>query len=186
MFILLVFAFISGLVTIAAPCIWPLLPIVLSSSALGGHRRPVGLTLGILISFGVITLSISYLVHAFGFDASLLRTIAVVVLVAIGATLLFPALSRLVEGSLSRMAGNVRWAKSGDGFWPGFISGLPLGVVWAPCAGPILATIATLSATRAVGFSIVLVTIAYLIGIGIPLFAFSYLRTEFHSDHASL
>ncbi|HLF79681.1 MAG TPA: cytochrome c biogenesis protein DipZ [Dehalococcoidia bacterium] len=179
MIILLFFAFLSGLLTIAAPCIWPLLPVVLSSSALRGHRRPVGLTLGILISFGIITLSISYLVHLLGFDASLLRTIAVIVLAVMGATLLFPALTKIIEGLVSRIVGGAGWTKSGAGFWPGFISGLPLGVVWAPCAGPILATIATLAATRTVGVSIILVTIAYLIGIGIPLFIFSYAGQHF-------
>ncbi len=179
MLILLAFAFLSGVVTIAAPCIWPLLPIVLSSSSLEGHRRPFGLTLGILVSFGVITLSISYLVHLLGLDASLLRTLAVVVLAFLGATLLLPRLSELVEGWVSRFSGNATWAASGTGFWPGFVSGLPLGIVWAPCAGPILATIATLAATRDVGISIVLVTAAYLIGIGIPLFLFSYVGQHF-------
>ena len=93
MLVLLLFAFMSGLVTIAAPCVWPLLPVVLASSSLRGKGRPLGLTLGILVSFGMITLSVSYLVHLIGFDASLLRTFAVVVLVAIGATLLLPKLS---------------------------------------------------------------------------------------------
>src|SRR3954454_21989970 len=174
MAVLLLFAFLSGLVTIAAPCVWPLLPVVFSSSWLGGRWRPLGLTLGILLSFGTITLSLSYLVHAIGFDPSLLRTIAVIVLLAIGATLLLPALGARVEALLSRLVGDAGWSKSGDGFWAGFISGLPLGIVWAPCAGPILATIATLAATRDVGASIILVTVAYLAGIGLPLLWFSY------------
>jgi cytochrome c biogenesis protein CcdA/thiol-disulfide isomerase/thioredoxin len=174
MAVLLLFAFLSGLVTIAAPCVWPLLPVVFSSSWLGGRWRPLGLTLGILLSFGAITLSLSYLVHVIGFDPSLLRTIAVIVLLAIGATLLLPALGARIEALLSRVVGGAGWSKGGDGFWAGFVSGLPLGIVWAPCAGPILATIATLAATRDVGASIVLVTVAYLAGIGLPLLWFSY------------
>ncbi len=55
MIILLVFAFVSGLVTILAPCIWPLLPIVLSSSSTGGTRKPLGITLGIIGSFSLFT-----------------------------------------------------------------------------------------------------------------------------------
>lgn len=172
---LLFFAFISGLVTIAAPCIWPLLPIVLSSSALGGdHRRPLGLTLGIMTSFGILTLSISYLVSIFNFDANLLRLFSVVILVFLGLTLLVPALSRIVESFVSRFAGRIAPTNTNGGFVPGYITGLALGVVWTPCAGPILATIATLSATRAVGLQIVLVTVVYLIGVAIPLFIFSY------------
>jgi thiol-disulfide isomerase/thioredoxin len=45
--------------------------------------------------------------------------------------------------------------------------------VWTPCAGPILATIATLAATTAVNMQVVLVTIVYVIGVGIPLFLFA-------------
>ncbi len=175
MAILLFFAFLSGLVTIAAPCIWPLLPIVLSASSISGdHRRPLGLTIGILLSFGIVTLSISYLVKLFGFDANILRIIAVIVLLFLGLTMVVPPLTRIVEGFVSRFAGRFGTQNTHGGFWHGFLAGLALGIVWAPCAGPILATIATLSATRAVGFNIILVTIAYLIGIGIPLFIFSY------------
>lgn len=172
--VVLVFAFISGLVTIVAPCIWPLLPIVLSSSALGGHRRPIGLTIGILLSFGSITLSVSYFVALFHFDPNILRVIAVIVLLFLGATLVIPSLTQLFEGLISRFAGRFGSNNTGKGFVQGFVAGLALGVVWAPCAGPILATIATLAATRAVGFQIILVTISYLIGVGIPLFIFSY------------
>ena len=172
--VLLLFAFASGLVTIAAPCIWPLLPVVLSSSALGGKHRPFGLTLGILISFGVLTLSVAYLVHWLGFDASILRSVAVIVLAAMGMLLLFPRLATVLEARTSPLLGGLGPANSGSGFWPGFVSGLPLGIVWTPCAGPILATIATLAATREVGLSLVLVTIAYLAGIAIPLFAFAF------------
>src|SRR4051794_19975900 len=105
MAVLLLFAFLSGLVTIAALCVWPLLPVVLTSSSLSGHRRPLGVTLGILVSFGVLTLAVSYLVHLIGFNAPLLRTIAVVVLVAIGASLLLPVLGARFEALLSRFAG---------------------------------------------------------------------------------
>ena len=115
--VLLLFAFLSGLVTIAAPCIWPLLPVVLSTSALGGRRRPLGVTLGILISFGVVTLSVSYLVHLLGFDASLLRTVAVVVLLTMGAVLLLPALGQRAEGLEVIAEGLARASETGVHYW---------------------------------------------------------------------
>ncbi len=175
MIALLFFAFLSGLVTIAAPCIWPLLPIVLTSSSLtGDHRRPLGLTIGVLVSFGILTLTLSYLVSIFRFDTNILRVVAVVILLFLGLTLIIPVLTRIVEGFVSRIAGRFGSTNTNGGFIPGFISGLALGVVWAPCAGPILATIATLAATRSVSSQIILITIAYLVGIGIPLFIFAY------------
>ena len=175
MFLLLIFAFVSGLVTIAAPCIWPLLPIVLSASSLNGnHKRPLGLTLGILISFGLLTLSISYLVSVFRFDANILRIVAVFIIAFLGFALIIPALGKVFEGWVSKLSSRFGKTSNDTGFIQGFITGLSLGVVWAPCAGPILATIAALSATRAVNFQIILVTVVYLSGIGIPLFIFSY------------
>ncbi len=175
MLILLVFAFLSGLVTITAPCIWPLLPIILSSTATGGRRKPFGITLGIMISFAVFTLTISYLVSLFKFDPNILRLFAVVIIAFLGLSLVIPKLSKVFEGLVSRLSGRFAANSSqlNNGFIGGLITGLSLGIVWSPCAGPILATIATLSATKAVNFQLVLVTIVYVIGVGIPLFVFA-------------
>lgn len=180
MILLLLFAFLSGLVTIFAPCIWPILPIVLSSSATGGKRKPLGVTLGIVVSFGVLTLTLSYIVSIVPIDLDIFRLIAVFVIAFLGATLLIPSLSKIVEGGVSRLSGRLGGLtrQKGDGFTAGFLTGCALGVVWTPCAGPILATIATLSATQSVNFQIILVTISYMIGVGIPLFLFALLGSR--------
>lgn len=177
MVFLLLIAFVSGLVTIFAPCIWPLLPIVLSTSAGGGRKKALGITLGILLSFGILTLSISYLVSFLRFDSNILRIFAVLVILFLGLTLVIPALSQKLEGLVSRLSGRFGGglATKNGGLTSGFIAGVALGVVWTPCAGPILATIATLAATRAVNFGIVSVTFFYILGIGIPLFLFMVL-----------
>ena len=177
MAVLLLFAFLSGLVTIAAPCIWPLLPIVLSTSATGGHRKPFGVTLGIITSFAFFTLTLSYIVKIIPLDPNALRFVAVVIIAFFGLTLIIPKLNQLVEGAVSKLSAKFAGAgkNQGSGFVSGFITGAALGIVWAPCAGPILATIATLAATQSVNLSIVLVTIAYVIGVGIPLFLFAFL-----------
>src|SRR3989344_1793895 len=101
--ILLIFAFVSGLITIFAPCIWPLLPIILSSTATGGHRKPLGITLGILLSFGLLTLTISYIVKIIPFDPEILRYIAVFVIAFLGLTLVIPKLGALLESWVSRL-----------------------------------------------------------------------------------
>ncbi|MBI1862538.1 cytochrome c biogenesis protein DipZ, partial [Candidatus Microgenomates bacterium] len=94
--LLYLFAFLSGLVTIAAPCIWPLLPIVLSTTATGGHRKPLGVTLGIITSFAFFTLTISYIVKIIPIDLDKLRLFAVVVIGFFGLTLIIPRLNQLV------------------------------------------------------------------------------------------
>ena len=173
--ILLLFAFASGLITILAPCIWPLLPVVLSSSGTGGRLKPFGVTLGIMTSFTVVTLTISYLVRFLHFDPDILRFFAVAVLAFMGFTLAVPALTRLMEGWVAWATGlfGVTPRSNKSGFTGGFVIGASLGLVWAPCAGPILATIATLAATQSVNLQVVLVTLAYVVGIGIPLFLFA-------------
>ena len=179
MLILLFFAFVSGFVTILAPCIWPLLPIILSSTVTGEKRKPLGITLGIMISFALFTLTISYFVKLFNFDPDFLRLFAVIVIGFLGLTLVVPMLSRILEGFVSRVSGIFGSSNtSHHGFWGGLIVGFSLGLVWSPCAGPILATIATLAATRTVNFEIVLVTIVYVIGLGIPLFIFATLGSH--------
>lgn len=175
MLVLLFFAFLSGLVTILAPCIWPLLPIILSASTTGGHKKPLGITLGIMLSFSVFTLSISYLVMLFHFDPDILRFFAVIIIGFLGFSMVIPAFLaklELVVGKLTSFFSGI--SQSRDTFNGGLVTGLSLGIVWSPCAGPILATIATLAATQALTINLVLVTIAYVAGVGIPLFFFSY------------
>ncbi|MDR3558844.1 MAG: cytochrome c biogenesis protein/redoxin, partial [Candidatus Pacebacteria bacterium] len=183
MILLLLFAFLAGFVTILAPCIWPVLPIVLSSSIAGGigHKRPLGVTLGIMLSFTVFTLFISYLVSIFHFNPDALRTLAVVIIAFLGLTMIIPALGKKFEIFVSKLS-NIFGrgpAETGSGFWPGFVTGLSLGILWSPCAGPILATIAALSATGQVSFSVLLLTLAYITGVGVPLFLFAYGGKQF-------
>lgn len=177
MILLLLFAFLSGLVTILTPCIWPLLPIILSSSIAGkGHRRPLGITLGIMLSFSIFTLAISTLVRLFHFDPNILRLFAVIVIGFLGLTLIIPALSLITEGLISRLTSlfGQKGQKLGNDFSSGFVTGVALGIVWSPCAGPILAAIATLAASGQVSINVILVTIFYILGVGIPLFIFAY------------
>ncbi len=177
MILLLGIAFLSGLVTILAPCIWPLLPIILSSSVAGGdRRRPLGITLGIMISFATFTLAVSTLVRLFHFDPDILRVVAVVVIGFLGISMIIPALGNVIEMLVIRLSNlwGQKGSNMGSGFVPGFITGFSLGIVWSPCAGPILATIATLAATSQITLNLILITAVYVTGVGIPLFAFAY------------
>ena len=117
----------------------------------------------------------------FHFDPNTLRVAAVVIIGFLGLTMIVPALNNVVEtwvSKLSAFSGRLpRFARNdvkGNGFSGGFLTGLSLGIVWSPCAGPILAAIATLAATGQVTGSVILVTVVYVTGVGIPLFAFAY------------
>ena len=176
MIILYGVAFISGLFTILAPCIWPLLPIVLADvTQSNSKRRPLGITAGVAISFAFFTLAISALESSIGFSPNVLRKMAVVVLLVIGISMVVPALSRRMEASISSISGKFGGIGKNQrsDFSGGFVTGLAMGVVWTPCSGPILASVATLAATNKVSLQVVVVTLFYVAGVSIPLFGFA-------------
>lgn len=175
MFILILFSLLSGLVTVLSPCVLPVLPIVLSSSASHEKKRPLGVITGLIISFSIFTLAISQIVKLLGLSAQTLRIIAISVIGLLGLSMVIPKLNEVIEKALSfipNLAGGSH--KEGSGFMPGFITGLSLGLVWAPCAGPILASVTALAATSRVSFASVIVVVSYAIGSGIPLLGIAY------------
>ena len=175
MVILILFAALSGLVTVLSPCILPILPVVLSSSANRGKARPLGVIAGLILSFSFFTLLVSRLVALFGLPANTLRLAAVVIIGLLGLSMIIPVFSTWVERAFSRLPGLVSQnTKQSSGFGPGFLTGASLGLVWAPCAGPILAAVTTLVVTQMISLGAVLVVVAYAIGSGIPLLAIAY------------
>lgn len=177
MTILIAFAFLSGVVTIFAPCIWPILPIVLSAGATGGERKPLGIVSGLAVSFMFATLALALIVQVIPFDPEFLRFFAVGIIALLGLALIIPVLGAQLEGVVSRLTffGGRFIQNAGSGYWSGFLTGFALGLVWSPCAGPILATIATLAATQAVSFQVVLIALSFVFGVSLPLFMLAVL-----------
>ena len=78
---------------------------------------------------------------------------------------MIPALAARLEAWLSRFAGRAGVAgRGGDGFWSGTAVGASLGLVYAPCAGPILAGVITVSASQS--FTVGRLAVAFSYGIG--------------------
>ncbi|MFC1653854.1 cytochrome c biogenesis protein DipZ [Patescibacteria group bacterium] len=173
MIILILFAFLGGLVTVLSPCILPVLPIVLSGSLTGGKKRPFGIITGFVLSFTFFTLLLSTIVKSTGISADSLRNISVFVILAFGVTLLFPQTQAFLEKLLSKLSSKQNTANK-NGFSGGILIGLSLGLVWAPCVGPILASVITLAATSQVGFATLFITLAYSVGTAIPMLAITY------------
>ncbi|MDA1316715.1 MAG: cytochrome c biogenesis protein DipZ [bacterium] len=172
MFILLLFAFIAGIVTVLSPCILPVLPIVLSSS-LGGHtnpRRPVGVVIGFIGSFTFFTLFLSLIVQATGVSADALRFLSIVVIALFGVSLLVPQFQVLLELLASKLTSKVSQNNTRGGLGGGILLGISLGLLWTPCVGPILAAVISLAISGTVTFSAALITLSYALGTAIPLF----------------
>jgi cytochrome c biogenesis protein CcdA/thiol-disulfide isomerase/thioredoxin len=171
--LLILFGFLAGAGTALSPCVLPVLPIALSAGATGGRRRPLGIVVGLTASFTFATVALIYVLDALGLPDTLLRTLAIVVLLAFGATLLVPPLAVRVEGALSRVAARLGArpaSASGDGFASGLLVGASLGLVYAPCAGPILAGVITVSASQPFTAGRLAVALAYGIGSALVLY----------------
>jgi cytochrome c biogenesis protein CcdA/thiol-disulfide isomerase/thioredoxin len=170
MALLMLFALVAGAGTALSPCVLPILPAVLSAGVTGGRRRPLGLVTGLALSFTFATVALVYVIDAIGLPNDTARTLAIVVLVVFGFTLLLPPLGDRVEALASRLApGPARFR--GDGFGSGLLVGASLGVVYAPCAGPILAGVITVSAAQDFTAGRLAVALSYAIGSAAVLYA---------------
>jgi cytochrome c biogenesis protein CcdA/thiol-disulfide isomerase/thioredoxin len=170
MALLIIFGFVAGAATAVSPCVVPVLPIALSVGATGGHRRPLGVVTGLVFSFTFVLFALVYVIDALGLPNDLLRNIAIVVLFGFGIVLLIPPLAARVEAFGSRFAGRVGVKSEGDGFWSGVGLGCSLGVLYAPCAGPILAGVLTASASQNFNAGRLAVVFAYALGSAIVLY----------------
>jgi cytochrome c biogenesis protein CcdA/thiol-disulfide isomerase/thioredoxin len=164
MFLLMLFALIAGAGTAVTPCVLPVLPALLSASGLGGRRRPLGIVLGLAVTFTIAIVALAQLVKGVGLAAGAARTLAIVVLIGFGLVMLIPGLAERVQAPLSRLA-RFGPRTRGDGFWSGVGVGAALGFVCAPCAGPILAAVTSVSASSGATADIVLVAISYSVGL---------------------
>lgn len=171
MVLLLLFAFIAGVVTILSPCILPVLPIILSGSAGGGKQKPLGIVTGFIASFTFFTLFLTSIVQALGISADSLRLFSVIVLFVFGASLLIPLVQVWLEKAFSLFASKAPVGSTTTSFGGGLLIGASLGLLWTPCVGPILASVLSLALTGTVTGSAALITFSYALGTAIPMFA---------------
>ncbi len=167
MLVLLGFAVLAGAGTALSPCVLPVLPALLSAGGVGGRRRPLGIVLGLSVTFTVTIVGVAKVVDGVGLGSDPLRDVAIVVLLVFGVVLLVPDISDRIEAPLSRLA---RFGPKtrGDGFLSGLLVGGALGFVYTPCASPILAAVISVSAAS--GKTIV-IAIAYALGSAVVLLA---------------
>jgi cytochrome c biogenesis protein CcdA len=170
MFILLPIAFVSGLLTVFSPCVLPILPIILASGIDGKTKRIKGIITGLVVSFTLASLLLVTFVRMFGISADLIRDMAVFLLLIIGLNLVFPELWTKIQRNIEKYWRIQPVQKVDDTFLGGFATGVSLGIVWTPCVGPVLATVATLSATQTVTMSTFFITLSYAFGVSAPLY----------------
>jgi cytochrome c biogenesis protein CcdA/thiol-disulfide isomerase/thioredoxin len=167
MLVLIGFAVLAGAGTALSPCVLPVLPALLSAGGVGGRRRPLGIVLGLSVTFTVTIVGVAQVVDGVGLGSDPLRDVAIVVLLVFGAALIVPDIAARIEAPLSRLA-RFGPRSRGEGFGSGLLVGAALGFVYTPCASPILAAVISVSA--ATGRTIV-IAIAYALGSALVLLA---------------
>jgi cytochrome c-type biogenesis protein len=170
-------AMAAGMLTVAAPCVLPMLPVVLGASVGQRHpARPVFIAIGFAFAFTVTALLFSAFAHVLGLTQDVLRQAAAVLLLVFGVLMLWPApfqwLAMRSGGWLGRLANAGQAA--GDGPWGSLVLGASLGAVWTPCAGPVLAAVLTLVATEPIGGRTALLLASYALGAALPMLAIAY------------
>ena len=153
---------LAGLITAFSPCVVPVLPILLAGGASG--RKPFRIITGLVASFVVFTLFATWLLDRLGLPQDLLRNLAIAALFVVAATLLVPRLGLLAERPFARLT---RFRAGGGGFG----LGVSLGLVFVPCAGPVLGAVATNAARYHFTAWTILVSLAYGVGAAIPMLA---------------
>jgi cytochrome c biogenesis protein CcdA/thiol-disulfide isomerase/thioredoxin len=163
------FALVAGAATALSPCVLPVLPVALAAGSGGGRRRPLGVAVGLAGTFALAAVLLTRALDALGLPGDLPRGLAIAALGAFGAALAVPRLGAWVEGRLSRLGRRSAAPRSGEGLRSGLVIGASLGLVYAPCAGPILAAVVAVGV--AVSPERLLFGFAYGVGAAIALLA---------------
>jgi cytochrome c biogenesis protein CcdA/thiol-disulfide isomerase/thioredoxin len=179
---LLVVGVVAGFLAGISPCILPVLPVVLVAGATGssspessetltrrpraGLARSLAVIGGLVLSFSIIVLAGSEILSLLHLPQDALRDAGIVLLIVVGLGYLIPPLGTLIERPFARVGTRQPSGRSG-----GFVLGLAVGVLYVPCAGPVLAAIAVVGATHRVGLTAVTLTAAFAVGTAVPLLA---------------
>lgn len=173
----ILFAILAGILTVGAPCILPLLPILLGTSIGSTSKtRPLFIALGFIVMFTIVGLTLSYITTSLNISPDLLRTIATIALGIFGVFMLWPTPFEKATAYLSSFTTKATSLsnRAGTGNLSGFILGIMLGLIWTPCAGPVLGSILTLIATQTNQAEATILLFAYAIGAGIPMLLIAY------------
>jgi cytochrome c-type biogenesis protein len=174
----LLFALLAGMVTVAAPCTLPVLPVLFGASiGQTSKTRPVFIALGFVASFTIVAIGFSAITQIVGIDPDRLRTVAVGLLLIFGLLMLWPRPFEWLgarAGNLLNRVPRIPIKAQSSGNVGGFILGTTLGLVWTPCAGPVLASILTVIATAPHIEWKELLLIVYAVGAAVPMLAIAY------------
>lgn len=151
----------------------PILPIILSGSLTGSKSRPLGIIVGFVIAFTMVTLFSRAFVAYTHISSEVLRNISYGILLLLGIIMLSTYLTEkftLLTARLTRIGSSPTMDDhSQGGFGSGIIFGGLIGIIWTPCAGPILAAVIVQAIIQETTLNAVLIVATFAIGVGLPM-----------------
>ncbi len=168
--ILFALAYLGGVLTIVSPCILPVLPFVFARADRPFVKSGLPMLVGMALTFALVA-SLAAIAGGWAVEANRWGRFAAIALLAIfGLTLLFPELADRIARPLVDLGARLsrtadQSAASGrSGIWPSLLLGVATGLLWAPCAGPVLGLILTGAALQGASLGTSLLLLAYAAG----------------------
>src|SRR6266851_8418006 len=170
-------AYLAGVFTIATPCIFPILPFVLARADEPFRRGGLPMLLGLAFAFAAVA-SLASVAGGWAAEANRYgRTAALVLMTLFGLTMLLPALAARVTAPIMSIGSRLSsWAEQrmrekGTTASSSMLLGVATGLVWAPCAGPVMGLILTGAALRGPSIETSLLLLTYGLGAATSLAA---------------
>lgn len=167
--LLILLSYLAGALTILSPCILPVLPFVFARAGQPFMKSGLPLLLGMALTFASVA-TLAAVGGGWAVQANQVgRWIALAVMAVLGLTLIMPSLADRLTRPLVALGSRLTEKasaeqQSGGGVWPSFLLGVATGLLWAPCAGPILGLILTGAALQGASVGTTLLLAAYAAG----------------------
>ena len=163
--LVLILAYLGGVLTILSPCILPVLPFVFARADRPFARNGLPMLLGMALTFALVaTLAAvggSWAIQANQYG----RVVAMVVLAVLGLTLLSTRLAEWISRPFVALGNQLsQHSDEHDSIWSAAGLGVATGLLWAPCAGPILGLLLTGAALNGASLQTSLLLLTYAAG----------------------
>jgi cytochrome c biogenesis protein CcdA/thiol-disulfide isomerase/thioredoxin len=164
--LIILLAYLGGILTIVSPCILPVLPFVFARADRGFMRSTLPMLAGMAATFAIVA-TLAAVGGGWAVRANQVgRWAALLLLALFGIALLFPSISDRMTRPLVALGSRLSERKPGqqESVGSAVVLGIATGLLWAPCAGPILGIIFTAAALQGASFNTTLLLLAYALG----------------------
>lgn len=164
--LIVLLAYLGGVLTIVSPCILPVLPFVFARAGGSFLRSTLPLLTGMAATFAIVA-TLAAVGGGWAVQANAIgRWAALLLLAVFGVALVFPSISDRMTRPLVALGSRLseRQPGQGESVWSSAVLGIATGLLWAPCAGPILGIIFTAAALKGASAGTTLLLLAYALG----------------------